>query len=292
MPRYKLSERQWSRIASLLPDRNHRGRPGRPWEDHRPFIDGVLWVLHTGAPWRDLPECFGPWESVYRRFNQWRRDGTWVRLATSLLDELDGRGLIDHDLWCIDGTVIRASRAAAGAKKKTSAGQKMGGSATSQVIEPVGHALGRSRGGFGTKVHLVCDSAGWIVSIHVTPGQTHESKGFEPTMAHRLLPLHRGAPRWPLSMAGDKGYSYPRLRRWFAKRRLKAIIPTKSNQPRENDFDKRAYKKRNIVERVICWHKEYRSLGTRYEKLAVNYVALWVVAIIDRALKHMYSGPE
>jgi transposase len=127
MPRYKLSERQWSRIASLLPDRNHRGRPGRPWEDHRPFIDGVLWVLHTGAPWRDLPECFGPWESVYRRFNQWRRDGTWVRLATSLLDELDGRGLIDHDLWCIDGTVIRASRAAAGAKKKTSAGQKYRG---------------------------------------------------------------------------------------------------------------------------------------------------------------------
>jgi transposase len=288
MPRYKLSEQQWSRIASFLPDRNHHGRPGRPWEDHRPFINGVLWVLHTGAPWRDLPECYGPWETVYRRFNQWRRDGIWARLASSLLDELDERGLIDHDLWCIDGTVIRASRAAAGARKRTSAGQVMGGLAMSQVVEPVGHALGRSRGGFGTKVHLVCDRSGWIVSIHVTPGQTHESKGFETTMAHRLLPLHRGTRRWPLGLAGDKGYSYPRIRRWIARRHLKATIPTKSNQPRQNDFDKEEYKERNIVERVISWYKEYRSLGTRYEKLAVNYVALWLVAIVERALKKLY----
>jgi transposase len=74
--------------------------------------------LHTGAPWRDLPERFGPWKTVFHRFNSWRKDGTWVRIVTSLLDELDDKGLIDHDLWCIDGTVIRASRAAAGAKKK------------------------------------------------------------------------------------------------------------------------------------------------------------------------------
>jgi transposase len=74
--------------------------------------------LHTGAPWRDLPERYGPWKTVFHRFNSWRKDGTWVRIVTSLLDELDDKGLIDHDLWCIDGTVIRASRAAAGAKKK------------------------------------------------------------------------------------------------------------------------------------------------------------------------------
>jgi transposase len=70
--------------------------------------------LHTGAPWRDLPDRYGPWQTVFTRFNGWRRDGTWVRIVTSLLDELDDKGQIDHDLWCIDGTVIRASRAAAG----------------------------------------------------------------------------------------------------------------------------------------------------------------------------------
>jgi transposase len=83
----------------------------------RPILNGILWVLPTGAPWRDIPERYGPWETVFKTFNRWREDGTWARIVTSLLDELDDRGQIDHDLWCIDGSVIRARRAAAGAKK-------------------------------------------------------------------------------------------------------------------------------------------------------------------------------
>ena len=117
MRRYELSEQQWTRIAPLLPHRTHHGKPGHPFHDHRPIADGILWILHTGAPWRDLPERYGPWETVYYRFNRRRRDGTWTRIVTALLDELDGDGRIDPDLWCIDGSVIRASRAAAGAKK-------------------------------------------------------------------------------------------------------------------------------------------------------------------------------
>jgi len=78
--------------------------------------------------------------------------------------------------------------------------------------EPPDHALGRSRGGFGTKVHLVCDSHGFIVAIGVTAGQRHESVAFEPTMARRLFPRRRGQRRWPLRLAGDKGYSSRRIR--------------------------------------------------------------------------------
>jgi transposase len=118
MHRYELSDRQWARIEPLLPHRTHHDKPGHPFHDHRPILNGILWILHTGAPWRDLPERYGPWETVYSRFNRWRRDGTWTRIVTSLLDELDDDGRIDPDLWCIDGSVIRASRAAAGAKKK------------------------------------------------------------------------------------------------------------------------------------------------------------------------------
>jgi transposase len=118
MRRYELSDQQWARIAPLFPQRVHPGEVGRPPCDHRPVVNGILWVLHTGAPWRDLPERYGPWQTVFYRFNGWRRDGTWVRIVTSLLDELDDTGQIDHDLWCIDGTVVRASRAAAGAGKK------------------------------------------------------------------------------------------------------------------------------------------------------------------------------
>lgn len=117
MRRYELTDPQWCRIASLLPDPTHHGKPGRPGSDPRLLLNGILWILHTGGPWRDLPERYGPWRTVFHRFNAWRADGTWVRVVTSLLDEMDDRGLIDHELWCIDGTVIRASRAAAGAKK-------------------------------------------------------------------------------------------------------------------------------------------------------------------------------
>jgi transposase len=118
MRRYELSDSQWTRIAPLLPHPTHHGQAGHPFNEFRPIVDGILWILHTGAPWRDLPERYGPWGTVFSRFNCWREDGTWARIATSLLDELDDQGQIDHDLWFIDGTVIRASRAAAGAKKK------------------------------------------------------------------------------------------------------------------------------------------------------------------------------
>jgi transposase len=156
--------------------------------------------------------------------------------------------------------------------------------------EPPDHALGRSRGGFGTKVHLVCDSHGFIVAIHLTSGQAHESKAFEPTMARRLFHQRRGQARWPSRLAGDKGYSYPRIRRWCRRRRIVPVIPTRSNQPRDARFDKATYRRRNIVERVVGWYKEYRSLGTRHEKLAVNYVALWLIAMIEKALRRLFPN--
>jgi transposase len=126
MHRYELSDRQWARIASFFPHRTHDGNVGHPFNDPRPLVNGILWVLHTGAPWRDLPERYGPWETAFGRFNAWRKDGTWSRIVTSLRDELDDQGRIDHDLWGIDGSVIRASRAAAGAEKKPDRSQPAG----------------------------------------------------------------------------------------------------------------------------------------------------------------------
>jgi transposase len=284
MHRYELPDQQWARIEPLLPHRTHHDQAGPPFNDHRPIVNGILWILHTGAPWRDLPERYGPWETVFYRFNRWRRDGTWNRIVTSLLDELDNNGEIDHDLWCIDGSVIRASRAAAGARKSARPARRLGGRKEAQMLEPPDHALGRSRGGFGTKVHIVCDSRGTIVGIHLTAGQRHESKFFESTMARRLFHRHKGTRRWPRRLAGDKGYSYPRIRRWCQRRRVESVIPTRKDQPRDETFDKGMYKRRNIVERVIGWFKEFRRLGTRYEKLGVNYVAMWLVAIMEKVL--------
>lgn len=115
--RHELTDRQYERIKHLLPE---NGRRGGQWNDHRMMLNGMLWRLRTGVPWRDLPERYGPWQSVYDRFNRWSNDGTLLGIAEALLVELDHDGLIDWDLWHIDGSSIRASRAAAGAAAKSS----------------------------------------------------------------------------------------------------------------------------------------------------------------------------
>jgi transposase len=124
--RYELTDAQWECIAPLLPDSSHGGQPGRPWHQHRRIVNGILWHLHTGAPWRDLPERYGPWQTVYDRFNFWCRDGTWATLLDALLLRLDKAGRIDRDLWLVDASLIRATRAAAGAKKKSRAAAAFG----------------------------------------------------------------------------------------------------------------------------------------------------------------------
>jgi len=119
MYRFDLTDDEWGRIEPFFPERYHHGGAGRPWKDHRPLVNGILWHLHTGAPWPDTPERYGPWQTVYDRFNRWRKDGTWAKILDALLLRLDERGFIQRDLWCVDAPINRAGAAAAGAKKKT-----------------------------------------------------------------------------------------------------------------------------------------------------------------------------
>jgi transposase len=111
-------------------------------------------------------------------------------------------------------------------------------------------------------------------------------------MARRLFHHRPGQRRWPRRLAADKGYSYPRIRRWCQQRRVAEVIPTRKNQPRDEGFDKETDKRRNRVERVVGWYKAYRSLGTRYEKLAVNYVAMWLLAMIEKALHRLLPSND
>jgi len=89
------------------------------------MLDGIFWILSTGAPWRDLPERFGPWQTVYDHFSKWRKAGVFAAVIETLQVKLDDKGLIDWELWCVDGAVVRASRAAAGAEKKVSSDTPM-----------------------------------------------------------------------------------------------------------------------------------------------------------------------
>ena len=120
MKRHQLTDEQWALVEPHLPRSN--ARTGRPPKDLRLMLDGVFWVLHTGAPWRDLPERFGPWQTVYDHFRNWRKGGVFAAIIEALQLRLDKDGYVDWDLWCVDGAHVRASRAAAGADKKVSSG--------------------------------------------------------------------------------------------------------------------------------------------------------------------------
>ncbi len=115
MQRHGLTDEQWAFIEDMFPKNGLV--PGRPWSDHRMVMDAMFWVLSTGAPWRDLPEEFGPWKTVYERCRAYRMDGTFDRIVERLQIKLDENGLIDWDLFCVDGSSVRAHRSAAGAKK-------------------------------------------------------------------------------------------------------------------------------------------------------------------------------
>jgi transposase len=145
--------------------------------------------------------------------------------------------------------------------------------------------LGRSQGGFGTKVHLVCEGHGIVLAVWATPGQRHESQAFAIVMLRAKRPRRAGRRCWPRRVGADKGYSYPSIRSWLRRHHLGGVIPTRKNQPRQESFDRAAYRCRSRIEQVVGWYKECRALGTRYEKLAVNYVALWMVAIIEKLLR-------
>lgn len=117
--RYELPDAAWELIADLVSLEQKMGRPRR---DDRLMLNGILWILCLGAAWRDLPERFGPWSTVYQRFRDWRDDGTFDQVLERLHIRLNQEGLIDLDTWMIDSTAVRATRVSSGAGKK--GGQK------------------------------------------------------------------------------------------------------------------------------------------------------------------------
>ena len=130
--RGELTEKAWTQIAQLLPE---NGRPGGRWRDHRTVVNGILWKLRTGAPWRDLPERYGPWQTCYDRFSRWLRDGTWDRLLADAQTKSDAVGEVEW-LVSVDSTVARAHQHAAGARRKLSKQDAKRGSSTPRTRSP------------------------------------------------------------------------------------------------------------------------------------------------------------
>lgn len=262
-----MTDAEWARLRPLLPPQ--RPRTGRPARDHRTVLSAILWVLRTGAPWRDLPERFGPWSTAWSRFRRWTAAGVWVRVLDAIRREADQEGRIDWETHFVDGTVVRAHQHAAGAR---------GGQAD--------EALGRSRGGFSTKVHLRAEGGGKPMAFALSGGERHESRYVEALLSRgQVRRSGRGRPRTrPRRLVGDKGYSYPVVRRLLARRHIEAVIPYRRDQRpddgRHRPLDRAAYRERNRIERLVNRLKQSRRIATRYEKLARHYLAMLTVAAV------------
>ncbi|MFD8970784.1 IS5 family transposase [Streptomyces sp. NPDC059568] len=289
MGRGDLSDAEWERLQPFLPVSNRRcGR----WRDHRQVIDGILHRVRTGVQWRDLPGRFGPWKTVYERHRLWSGDGTWERLLHQVQAEADAAGEIDWDI-SVDSTIVRAHQHAAGAHRSAAGSLVKGGRADrapgrDAVAEPRrppggggagGEGLGRSRGGFTTRLHLSADGRCRPLSLVVTPGQRADCTQFEPVLEKICVPRPgQGRPRRkPDSLAADKACSNGPCRDYLRRRGIRHTIPEKTDSQaarlrkgsrggRPPGFDEERYKKRNTVERAINRLKNARAVTTRYDK--------------------------
>jgi transposase len=244
MGRHEISDENWVRIEHLIPGR--RGGHGGVAKNNRLFINAIYFVAKTGLPWRDLPERFGKWDTVYQRFHRWCRKGVWATVFEVLKDP-------DLEWFLIDSTVIRAHPHA-------------GGMNTAQNDQ----ALGYSRGGFGTKIHVGFDALGNPVSVVLSPGQDADV-----THAPGVLGDHR-----PDAVLGDKGYDSDAFVATVESRGAEAVIPPKKNRVQPRVYDKDLYKERNKAERGINLFKQFRRIATRYEKTAKNFLGMILFAAI------------
>lgn len=249
MSRDDISDERWLRIEHLLPGRP--GQHGGVAANNRLFLNAILYVGKTGIAWRDLPSEYGNWDTVYHRYNEWCKKGRWHQIFEALQDP-------DLEWLLIDSTVIRAHQHAAGLN-------------TGGADED----LGRSRGGFGTKIHAGFDALGNPVGFHLSPGQDSDITHAETVVGDRT----------PGAVLGDKGYDSDAFVESLQKRGIEVVIPSKKNRVVPRVYDKVIYKERNKAERGFNRLKQFRRVATRYEKRSRNYLGMVLLAAITILLQ-------
>ncbi|MFE7393929.1 IS5 family transposase [Streptomyces sp. NPDC057582] len=291
MGRGDLTNREWSLLEPHLPPSGGRG--GR-WSDHRAVINGILYRVRTGVPWRDLPERYGSWKTVYERHCRWSADGTWDRILQAVQAEADLAGRIDWGMVGVDSTSCRAHQHAAGARKTKPRVPKK---RTTPRHHRPDEGLGRSRGGLTCKIHLASEGGCRPMALLITPGQWGDApQMIEVLNRIRVARPLGGRPRTrPDHVSGDKAYSSRRNRRYLRRRRIKHTIPEPKDQRanrqrrgsqggRPTSFTREHYRRRNEVERTINRLKNSRAVATRYDKRAYIFhgtvtaaaIRLWV----------------
>ena len=237
MPRTMLTDEDWVKLSRLM---LYTGRIyNKP--EHRNTMEGILYRMRVGCPWRDIPDTFGSWSAIYRRFNLWSKKGVMIQIFNTI------KKSADHEWEFIDGSIVKAHQHSMGA--------------SSHCRE----AIGKSRGGNTTKIHMAVDSYGLPIEFTLTGGEVHDSKA-APDLINRL-------PDSDYVIA-DKGYDSESIRELIRNKNAIPVIPRKQNSKVGNaDMDWCLYKYRHLVENVFARLKHYRAIATRYDKLERNYAS-------------------
>jgi len=207
-------------------------------------VDAVVWLARTGAPWRDLDPQFGIWKTVYNRFRNWALRGWWQDLFREC-EVVEDIGSL------LDASIVRAHQDACGGR---------GG--------PAANGIGRSRGGFSTKIHAVVTLSGQPIELRITPGQQHEA-----TIAEDLLDFVYGA-----HCIADGGYDADRILAAARERNLKPVIPSSACRKTKRRLRRALYRLRYRVEVFFHSVKRYRRIATRYDKTATSCIAFLHIA--------------
>ncbi len=203
------------------------------------FIEAIYWMARTGAQWRELPEKYGYWNTVFTRFNAWSKKGIWFKLMEFCAQEPD------MEYLSIDATIVRAHACSAGHGDQTEQG------------------LGRSNGGFTTKIHAKVDALGLPLKLLVTPGQCSDF-----TKASELIGSVTGS-----YIVGDKGYDSDKIRAQIYAQNCTPVIPGKTSRKTEIQYDKHIYKERHVVECFFSKLKYFRRTFSRFDKSLRNFAA-------------------
>lgn len=247
--RYELTDEQWDKIESLFPTYT-RERPAR--HDNRKMLNAILWINRTGAPWRDLPERYGSWKTVYTRLTRWAHDGVLECVFRVLASDADMEYL--H----IDSTAVNAHQHSAGAKQSGPAKEE--------------NHIGRSRGGNTTKIHALVDSLGNPITFILTEGNRHDSPV--------ALDLLKEVSLTGVNVVGDKAYGSTVIRDYITNQGGTYTIPPRESALAPWTVDWWVYKERHSIECFFNRLKHFRRVATRYDKTAYVFRTFIHVAAI------------
>ncbi len=254
-----LTDKQWKVVETILPEDPVRddGR-GRPWSDRRKVLNGALWILRTGAQWKDLPPRYGPYQTTHRRFQNWVRSGVMERILSVLAEPLQDAGGLDLKECFVDGTFVPA-------KKR-------------------GRLVGKTKRGKGTKIMGIADRQGLPLAVRTESASPAEVKLVEKTLDERIV------ADVPERLIGDKAYDSDRLDQELLENYgIEMIAPNRENRrvPTQDRRPLRRYVRRWKIERLFAWLFNFRRLVVRDEYHAENFQGFVHLAAAVILLRHL-----